>query len=60
MSSFNETEFFNAFKRIPQRAFRLLMDEFRDRVFTFCLRAASRREDAEDLAQEVFIRTWKG
>jgi len=36
------------------------MDEYRDRVFTFCLRAASRREDAEDLAQEVFIRTWKG
>ena len=36
------------------------MDEYRDRVFTFCLRAASRREDAEDLAQEVFIRTWRG
>ena len=36
------------------------MDEYRDRVYTFCLRAASRREDAEDLAQEIFIRTWKG
>lgn len=36
------------------------MDEYRDRVYTFCLRAASRREDADDLAQEIFIRTWKG
>ncbi len=60
MGGFDEKAFLLAYKRIPRRAFRLLMDEYRDRIYTFCLRAASRREDAEDLAQEVFIRTWKG
>ena len=60
MNRFNEQDFFRSYKHSPQRAFRQLMDEYRDRVYTFCLRAASQREDAEDLAQEVFIRTWKG
>jgi RNA polymerase sigma-70 factor (ECF subfamily) len=60
MGAFNEQDFLRNYRHIPQRAFRQLMDEYRDRVFAFCRRAASRREDAEDLAQEVFIRTWKG
>ena len=60
MGDFKEKEFLRSYKLHPQHAFRLLMNEYRDRIFTFCLRASSRREDAEDLAQEVFIRTWKG
>lgn len=60
MGDFNQNEFISDYRQNPQRAFRQLMDEYRDRVFTFCLRAASRREDAEDLAQDIFIRAWKG
>ena len=36
------------------------MDQFRDKVYVTCVRATSRREDAEDLTQEVFVRVWKG
>ncbi len=60
MGTFNETEFLRDYRKNPDRAFRQLMDGFRDRVHLFCLRAAPNRDDAEDLAQEVFIRVWKG
>lgn len=60
MDTFDQKEFLQEYESNPQHAFRLLMDAYRNQVYTFCLRAASRREDAEDLTQEVFIRTWKG
>ena len=60
MDHFEEAEFLKEYGKNPERAFRRLMDGFRDRVYLFCLRAASRSDDAEDLAQEVFIRVWKG
>ncbi|MDP8228932.1 MAG: RNA polymerase sigma factor, partial [Candidatus Electryoneaceae bacterium] len=60
MNSFDEVQFFKNYVNHPERAFRLLMDEFRDKVFVSCLRATSRRQDAEDLTQDVFIRIWKG
>ena len=59
MAEFNEREFLQAYRAQPHRAFGMLMAAFRDRIFLFCLRAAN-RTDAEDLAQEVFIRVWKG
>jgi RNA polymerase sigma-70 factor (ECF subfamily) len=60
MGVFDEKQFLNDYRSNPQAAFRQLMDEYRDRVFIFCNRAIPRRQDAEDLTQEVFIRTWKG
>src|SRR3989304_2346193 len=36
------------------------MDSFRDRVFMMCLRVAPGQAEAEDLAQESFIRVWRG
>ncbi len=36
------------------------MDHFRDRVFLMCLRVAPGHAEAEDLAQESFIRVWRG
>ncbi|MDP8239026.1 MAG: RNA polymerase sigma factor [Candidatus Hatepunaea meridiana] len=60
MSDFNQKEFLRNYRHNPHRAFTQLMSEYRNRVYAFCLRVSSRREDAEDLAQEVFIRSWKG
>ena len=36
-------------------AFRALVEEYQDRVFNACLNVLRDREDAEDVAQEVFI-----
>lgn len=42
-----------------ERAFRELMDEYRDRVFSLVLRMIGNRSEAEDLAQEVFVTVFK-
>ena len=60
MEQFEDRRFLREYSRHPERAFSILMKEFRDRVFIFCRRASSTDMDAEDLAQEVFIRVWKG
>lgn len=57
---FKEKVFLKLYKKHPEKAFRMLMDEFRERVFLFVRRVAKSDMDAEDAAQEVFIRTWKG
>ncbi len=36
-----------------------LLARYRDRVYRICLRSAGNREDAEDWAQECFIRTYR-
>ncbi len=36
------------------------MGSFRDRVFLMCLRVSPGQAEAEDLAQESFIRIWRG
>lgn len=41
------------------RTFKKMMNRHRDRVFTFALYYLGQREEAEDVAQEVFIRLWK-
>ncbi len=40
-------------------AFRLLMERWWPRVFAFLARALSHRSDAEDLAQETFVRAYR-
>jgi RNA polymerase sigma-70 factor (ECF subfamily) len=42
-----------------ERAFREMVDEYGDRVFSLTYRMLGRREEAEDLAQEVFITIFK-
>ncbi len=41
-----------------QEAFRMLVDLHRDRAFALALRITRSREDAEDVAQEGFVRAW--
>ncbi len=39
--------------------FQALVERYRDRIFGFALYSLGRREDAEDVTQEVLIRMWK-
>ncbi|NLC56351.1 MAG: sigma-70 family RNA polymerase sigma factor [Armatimonadetes bacterium] len=41
-------------------AYALLVDRYRARIFNLILRLVGNREDAEDLAQEVFVRAYQG
>jgi RNA polymerase sigma-70 factor, ECF subfamily len=42
-----------------ERAFRELIDQYRDRVYSLLLRMIGSREEAEDIAQEVFVTVFK-
>ena len=42
-----------------ERAFRELVSAHRDRVYNICFRMLGNRAEAEDVAQEVFITTFK-
>lgn len=44
-----------ALKRGDERAFKMLVDTFQDRVFHTCFGFLGSREEAEDAAQETFI-----
>ena len=41
-------------------AFAQLVKAYEDKVYNLCLRMCSDREDAKDLAQEAFLRAWRG
>jgi RNA polymerase sigma-70 factor (ECF subfamily) len=40
-------------------AFRVLVDRHRDRVYGLALRIVGRAEDAEEAAQDAFVRAWR-
>lgn len=41
-------------------AFALLVKAYEDKVYNLCLRMCGDREEARDLAQEAFIKAWRG
>ena len=41
-------------------AFALLVQKYEDKVYHLCLRMCSDREQAKDLAQEAFVKAWRG
>lgn len=45
--------------RGEQHAFRVLVNEYQDLVFTICLKIVKNRESAEEAAQDVFIKVYK-
>lgn len=47
-------------QRKDLRAFEELVVSYQDKVFTQCVRLAGNRDDAQDLAQEVFLQAFKG
>ncbi|MCX8036645.1 MAG: sigma-70 family RNA polymerase sigma factor [Candidatus Sumerlaeia bacterium] len=55
----DESECIAAARAGDADAFRRLVDLYRDRVYNFLLRMVKHHEEAEDLAQEVFVRVWR-
>jgi len=41
-------------------AFAQLIEIYQDKVYNLCLRMCGDREDAKDLAQEAFLKAWRG
>jgi RNA polymerase sigma-70 factor (ECF subfamily) len=57
--AFRETRLIRKLRERDERAFREMMEEYGDRVVNLTYRMLGNREEAEDLAQEVFITVFK-
>lgn len=55
----NEETFITQLQAGKQAAFSLLLDEYQQKVFGTCISFIPNREDAEDVAQEVFLEVFK-
>ena len=51
----SENEFIKQLQNQEARAFSLLVDDYQQKVFSTCLSFVPNREDAEDIAQDVFV-----
>ena len=57
--SFRDARLIRKLRERDERAFREMVEEYGDRVFNLTYRMLGNREEAEDLAQEVFITVFK-
>lgn len=48
-----------SYQQVMKTEFRNLVDQYRDRIYTFALYNLGNKEEAEDVTQEVLIRLWK-
>ena len=55
-----ERRFVERLQRHDERAFNELVEAYSPRVYRLVARILGRREDAEDMAQEVFVQVFKG
>lgn len=55
----NEQELIQGLREGEESAFRYLVDTYRDRVYNTALGIVQNAEDAEDVAQEVFIQVYR-
>ncbi len=54
-----EQEFINQLKQGKQSAFGKLLDAYQQKIFSTCISFVPNKEDAEDIAQEVFLEVFK-
>ena len=57
--SLGERLFLRRLRERDERAFREMVEKHQDRVFNLIYRMIGGREEAEDLAQEVFVTVFK-
>lgn len=58
-SSYNEKELFSRIAGGDEKAFRLLFDEYWDRMYSNILYHCKQPELAEELTQELFVKIWR-
>ncbi|WEK35286.1 MAG: sigma-70 family RNA polymerase sigma factor [Candidatus Pseudobacter hemicellulosilyticus] len=58
-SGLNDKEIINRVLRGEQQQFALLVERYQNFVFTIALRYAPHREDAEEIAQDVFVKAYR-
>jgi RNA polymerase sigma-70 factor (ECF subfamily) len=54
-----ENEFIEALRNHSPNAYGKLLDDFQQKVFATCISFVPNKEDAEDIAQEVFVEVFK-
>lgn len=54
----NETDLIQRFKDGDEEAFRILVEKYHRQIFDLCFRYVGNQEDAEEVAQDVFIRVF--
>lgn len=59
MNSLDETTFINDLREGKRAAYSRLLDEYEQLVFSACLSFVPNKEDAEDIAQEVFVEVFR-
>ena len=59
MSYDDEAKFIERLRARDERAFNALVKQYERRIFGLLLRMIGRRDEAEDLAQEVFVQVFK-
>lgn len=59
MTTNNDQILINQIKNGDTNAFGQLVDQYKDLVFTLALRMLKNREEAEEVAQDTFIKTYK-
>jgi len=59
MESHSESYFINRVKRGDTEAFTWLVDTYKDMVYTICVRMLTIEADAEEAAQDVFVKAYR-
>jgi RNA polymerase sigma-70 factor (ECF subfamily) len=59
LESMNDHELITGLKQNEQAAFRILLERYQDLVVTTCFHFLHNRDDAHDIAQEVFIEVYR-
>ncbi|MDT0557301.1 RNA polymerase sigma factor [Ichthyenterobacterium sp. W332] len=54
-----DTDFIKQLKNQSRDAYSKLLDDFQDKVFGTCISFVPNKEDAQDIAQEVFVEVFK-
>ncbi|MGD8428129.1 MAG: RNA polymerase sigma factor [Balneolaceae bacterium] len=53
-----DSEFIEQLKLGNEKIFKKFVEQYKDRVYNTCLGLLQQQEDAEDVAQEVFVQVW--
>ena len=59
MQKEQEIQLVNKIKKGDQNAFRSLVNEYKDMVYSICFNISKNREDAEELAMDAFMQAYK-